>query len=368
MLLALSACPTAPEEPIEVDADGESSYFQDYLRNVFFRALGEELVEKDDKIKARAKRVRERGECPPLRVTVDGEEVNFPYAYASLDEENERLELSVLDGDIVSCNGIRLPAAGRNDGLISFRDAYARDKTWTAPESVIVEEIQLAYAYRGQRFSSLKWRGGSVLFQNSTPESQPVLLSDSISDDIIEVCIPPQRIKSRFRKGRDNLRTHRSEITIEGTVHAKMCGPRMSNETWHEGNLDCDPFYAEESGKTIKIDLFVDPEEEFGIIGFRQESLVTCDSLADQDRPLISTRVRFGMPDVRDIGIADSNATDGESVVSNGFVGNSISPLGPRAERRMCLHRPLYWHRQGKTGFMRGTLDPRFCRSKKPAG
>ncbi len=367
MLVWLTACPASPEDRNDANAAAQGSYFENLVQTAFVHVLAEGLQEQDDEIKAHAEHVRESDACPPLRVTIDGAEVDFPYAYASVDEDDGSLKISLLDGDIVSCNGIRLPTVGRNRGLISFREAYASDENWARPESVIVEEIELDYLPRRQRFRSFGWRGGRILFHEQPPESQPVLLSESVSGDTVEACLPQLRVENTLWKGKDDLRGNRTTMTIEGTVRAKMCGSRITNDAWHAGNLECDPYYAEEAGAPIELDLFVDHEQEFGLIGFRQDTAATCESLTSHGMPFISTKILFEVSDDPDVGIASTNTSDDGADVSNSFFGNSISPLGPRAERSMCLHRPLYWYREGRVGFVHGTLVPKRCSSRSEA-
>lgn len=366
-LVFVPACPTPAEAPEEDDAAANESYFQRLVRTAFVHVLGEGLQAQDDEIKAHAERVREGDACPPLRITIDGEEVEFPYAYASVDEDDESLKLSLLDGDIVSCNGIRLPTVGRNSGLISFRETYASDDDWTPPESVTVEEIELDYLPRLQRFRSLDWRGGKILFQEQTPESQPVLLSGSVSGDTVEACLPPLRVENTRWKGKDDPRGNRTTMTIEGTVRAKMCGPRISNDAWRAGDLECDPYAAEEAGVPIDLDLFVDPERDSGIVGFPAEAGVTCETLKSQSSPLLAVHIPFETTETAKVGIAETQTTDGGAEVHIGFFGNSIAPLGPPAEGKMSLHRPLYWYREGRVGSVRGDLVSERCSSRSEA-
>ncbi|MEM6295049.1 MAG: hypothetical protein AAGA54_27505 [Myxococcota bacterium] len=364
----MAACSSTPENPAATADAAEVSYFDAFRRAAFFHSLGEGLQEQDEQVKLHAETVRRGGACPPLRITVDGDEVDFPYVYASLDGDDGSMKFSLFDGELVSCNGVRLPTTGRNSGLISFREAYASDDNWTAPDSVVVEEVELDYLPRQQRFRSLSWRGGSIQFHEEPPEAQPVLLSDSASGDTVEVCLPPLRVENTFWKGKDDLRANRTTMTLEGTLRATTCGPRISNTAWHAGDLECDPYSAQEAGSPIDLDLFVDPEQEFGIIGFRREAGVTCESVRVQDTPFFSTKVLFEASDDPDVGIANTVTTDNGADVSNGFFGNSISPFGPREEGKMCLHRPLYWYSEGRTGFVRGSLVPHRCPTEDKPG
>lgn len=363
-LVLLAGCPSTADEPPEQSAS-ESSYFQRVLQDALQETLHASLRAENVELQDRTEQVRQEG-CPALRVTIDEEEVDFPHAYASIDEETGTLEVSVLNGDITSCNGIRLPTKGRNSGLISFREAHSTGSNWTRPKSVIVEELRLKYLLRAQRFSSVKWRGGRQLYQPLGSDSPPVLLSESLTEDVLEVCIPPLKLENTAWKGKDDLRGNRSAMSVKGLVKATMCGPRISADSWRAGEMTCDPLTAAEDGASVEVDTFVDPEQKYGVIGFLRSDKITCESLLEDPEPLFSAHVSFDWTETPTVGVAETNTTDAGSKITNSFFGNSISPLGPRDDGKICLHRPLYWYREGRVGFVRGTLKPKQCPAPDP--
>jgi len=220
-LAAVAGCPSAAVEP-SGERNTEPSYFQRVLQNAFLDTLDASLRAEKVQIQERTEQVRREG-CPPLRVTIDGEAVDFPHAYASIDEETRDLELSVLSGDITSCNGIRLPTTGRNSGLISFLEAHSTDRSWTRPKSVMVEEVRLNYLLRAQRFSSVGWRGSTQLYQSGTSDPAPVLLSESVNEDVLEVCIPPLKLENTAWKGRSRERKLRRRRRLRGPGSEVRC-------------------------------------------------------------------------------------------------------------------------------------------------
>lgn len=299
-------------------------------------------------------------DCPPLRVTIDGSRVDFPYAYASIDEDRQQLELSILSGEVVSCNGIRLPARARNVGLMPFREAHSTDKNWEPPEAGQEEEITLSYFVRHQLFGELDWRGGGHSYQLSDADADPVMLSESLDEEVVEVCIPPRKLENKAWKGKDDPRANRSALTIEGRVRATMCGPRMTAADWHAGELDCDPLHAQEGGDAVDVDIFVDPDVKYGVVGFLSSDDVSCGGLATQ-KPLFAAHVSYEFSESPGVGSAETNAANAGAVVSTFYYGNSVSPVGPTAGGAVCLHRPLYWYREGRAGFVRGELTPKRC-------
>ena len=299
-------------------------------------------------------------DCPPLRVTIDGQPVEFPLAYASVGGDPQQLELSILSGDIVSCNGIRLPARARNVGLMPFREAYSTDASWEPPESGQEEEVTLSYFVRQHLFGELDWRGGGHSYQLSDADADPVMLSDSLDGEVVEVCIPRRKIENKAWRGKDDPRANRSTLVIEGRVRATMCGPRMTADDWHAGELGCDSIRSQEGDSRVDVDIFVDPDVEYGVIGFLSSDEVNCDDLTTR-RPLFAAHVSYEFSESPGLGSAETNAANAGAIVSTSYYGNSVSPVGPAAGGAVCLHRPLYWYREGRVGFVRGELTPKRC-------
>ena len=194
----------------------------------------------------------------------------------------------------------------------------------------------------------------------SDADADPVMLSESLDGEVVEVCIPRRKLENEAWKGKDDPRANRSTLTIEGRVRATMCGLRMTADDWHAGELDCDPLRAEEGEGAVNVDIFVDPDVKYGVVGFLSSDEVSCGDLATH-RPLFAAHVSYELSESPGLGSAKTNATNAGAAVSTFYYGNSVSPVGPTDGGAVCLHRPLYWYREGRAGFVRGRLTPKRC-------
>ena len=348
LLLGCASEKPSPGATEDNSSNEVDSYFGQLVLEGMNAALTHQHEANLGKEEARLKSVRE-AECPPLEITIDGKQVEFPYAFAVIDEETRLLRITVRDEDVMTCNGARLP-----DGWVRV-SMYYDDDDWRPPKFVKAEAVELGYRIETGKFTSMRWGSGFG-------RVHPVMISERLSGDTVEVCIPEQRTITVNAEAAD---APQQTLTVKGLIRAQRCGTAFSIAEWHAGEVECDGFNAQESGVSLDVDIFADDDTAYGVVGYRSSDGITCEDLAAHPKPLFSAeKWVVSNDDDKPRGRASSFSTTEGHRIHGELAGTVVSPVGPKTDGTLCLHHPLYWYEKGRFGFVRGKLTPKNCASR----